>query len=247
MKPNKLHIILKIFGFLVFSIGILYICQFFTETLEEGFAIPRDCKEVQDSGRKLLLCASSNAANIVFDNTSNLPGKYDNVCVGSGEFGTDYYTCYTRPGPPVYNDTYGIYRPFDPKVDNDTLPTDLLPSIDTFCSSYDTNTLKVNRGIASTLAVLNVIRDTGSNTIIYQNQVRTLKQLYCGTPNGKMVNTCSNINVAYNSLTAPAATANLTAASNAVQNSLNSLSNMSTQMYSIYNGSRCQNLASYAI
>jgi hypothetical protein len=244
MKHNKLHMILKIFGFLVFSIGILYICQFFTKTLEEGFTttLPTECQEVQDSGRKIILCDSLTAGKAVFNLTnlsSILPGKNDNVCVGSVEFGTKYHTCFTRPGPPVYNDVYGIYRAFDPLVDNDTLPTDLLPSVDAFCTSYYTNALKINRGIVSTVAVLKVIRDTITGTSNYQNQIGALRVVHCENPTGSMVDSCSNIMVAYDSLINTPTFTKLITASNVVQTSLNDLSNISTKMYSIYNGSKC--------
>ena len=245
MKPNKFHIILKIFGFLVFSIGILYICQFLTGALEEGFTtddLPSECREVQDSGRKIILCDSLTAGQAIFKLSnvkSILPGKYDNVCVGSTEFGTKYHTCFTRPGPPVYNDVYGIYRDFDPDVDDDTLPTELLPSIDSFCTSYYTNTSKINRGIVSTVAVLKIISDTITGTATYQTQIAALKLVNCENPTGKMVDSCSNINIAYNSLINAPAFTNIITASNVVQNSLNDMSNMSTKMYSIYNGSKC--------
>lgn len=231
--------------------GILYICQFLTETLEEGFAtsIPSNCNVIQDSGRKLVLCPTSNHADIVFqDIPNNLPGKYDNVCVGSGQFGTSYYTCYTRPGPPVFNYTYGIYRPFDQKVDDDTLPDDLIPSIDSFCASYNTNTLKVNRGIVSTANVLNAITAAVISTNIYQTELGVLKQIYCErNVSNNMIVPCSNINTAFRSLTDASLTSNIIAASNIVQNSLNTLSNISTKTYSIYNGSECQNINRYKI
>ena len=255
MKPNKSYIILKIFGFLIFSIGILYICQFFTKTLEEGFsksvegfAIPSQCSEITNAGRKIILCPSEEYASIIFaDMSNNLPGKYDNLCIGSGEFGTDYYTCYTRPGPKVYNCmNYGIYRDFDPTVDNDTMPSDLIPSIDTFCASYPTNTLKVNRGITSTTAVLNVINNTLTSTTQYKNEIGLLQTL-CSSAAPEINGPCSNINTAFQSLNSMTAAQQLATAQTAVRTSLNSLSNISTQMYSIYNGSKCESLPQYAM
>jgi hypothetical protein len=261
MKPNKSHIILKIFGFLIFSIGILYICQFFTKTLEEGFSktiegfavpqelLPEGCQEIADAGRNIILCPTETSAETVFKNVpKNLLKKYDNVCVAASQFSSIYYTCYTRPAPKIYNDKYGIYRDADPVADEDTMPNDLLPSIDTFCASYATNTTKVNRGIVSTATYLNTINDTISNTTKYKNDIVGLKTLYCNNPiPASMTRQCNSINIAFESLNNMAAATQLSAARNAVQTSLDSLSNISTQTYSIYNGSKCQNTPGYVL
>ena len=247
MKPNKSHIILKIFGFLIFSIGILYICQFFTKSLEEGFAIPPGCNVTYDSDRKLVLCESVEKANMVFDDIAvNLPGKNDNVCVPYNSV-SSYYTCYTRPAQKVYNDVYGIYRDFDPVNDKDTMPEDLSPSIDIFCASYNANTVKVIRGISSTKAVLNNITKTVISTTIYKDLIRELKNSYCNPVRPGMERACPYITIADTSINNLQGASDLTVASNTVSASLNSLSNISTQMFTLYNGSKCNTTPGYIL
>ena len=264
-KPNKLHIIFKIFGFLIFSVGILYICQFFTQALEEGFQTTTvsppltgepltyvtntaKCTITYDSGRNIILCPNSNAANLVFSRMkSTLVGDYDNVCITSADFSSNYYTCYTRPSQPVFNDLYGIFRPFDPQIDNDTMAEDLAPSIDTFCASYNTTTLKVNKAIASTQRIYDTITNTVYSTNIYTSILNNLIVTYCTATNEYMDKQCTNLRAAYTYVRAVPNTTGLAQARNAVKDSLDSLSNISTKTYSIYNGSKCNSLSQYAL
>jgi hypothetical protein len=261
MKPNRLHIILKIFGFLIFSIGILYICQFFTHALEEGFQVntppsqaaiknitDAGCTTTYDSGRNIILCPDSNAANTIFGNMAvNLAGTYDNVCITNRAFLSNYYTCYTRPAQPVYTHLSGISRPFHPEIHNDTLASHLLPSIDTMCASYNTTTLKINKGLASTQAVYTTVSTTLHSTTVYTTSINSLINNYCGPTNQNMGVQCSNLRTAYTYISGIPTTTGLVQARDAVKASLDSLSNMSTTNYSIYNGSKCNTLSAYAL
>jgi hypothetical protein len=252
MKSNRLYIILKIFGFLIISIGILFICQFFTKTLEEGFqasgapsgpSIPSQCKITRDSGRKLILCPTENDALTVFNNMSNnLPEKYDNVCITNDKFLSNYYTCYTRPGQQVFNTTYGIYRDFDPKIDEDDLAFNLVPSIETFCASYYTNTQKIIKGIASTQAVVDNLSNIRLKTSLYSSALNNMINVYCMPPKAGMESICSVINTGYQSIFSIPGSQGLNSAYNASRASLNALSNMSTQTYEMYNGSMCSRI-----
>jgi hypothetical protein len=251
VKPNKIHIILKIFGFLVFSIGILYICQFFTQALNEGFqtntispplsGASRDyiintakCDVTYESGRNLVLCPDSNAANLVFANMSNnLPCKYDNVCITSGEFSSNYYTCYTRPAQPVYNDKYGIFRDFDPVADEDTLALDIAPDIGAFCGAYTTNTVKVIRGITSTQTVYSKIVGGELSTAQYVSLIGGLITDKCTPAPADMTDECDKLRTTYAQINMPQTS--LAEAKSATKASLDTLSNISTGIYSMYN------------
>ena len=264
-KPNRLHIIFKIFGFLIFSVGILYICQFFTHALEEGFQTSTvsppltgealtyvtdtaRCTVTYDSGRNVILCPNSNAANLVFKRmTSTLVGDYDNVCITSADFSSNYYTCYTRPAPPVFNDLYGIFRPFDPVIDEDTMPSDIAPSIDTFCASYGTTTIKINKGITLTLSTYKSVNATIYSTTVYATILNSLINTYCGATSENMDTQCSNLRTAYTYVTGVVDATGLRQAQAVVKDSLDSLSNMSTKTYSMFNGSKCNTLSQYAL
>lgn len=255
MKPNKLHIILKIFGFLILSIGILYICQFFTKTFEEGFQSATSARAInialagcsleKDNGRDIILCPDSNAVNTIFISTAvNLPNINDNVCVLTGDPSNKYYTCYTRPSQPIYNDKYGIYRDFDPIIDEDNLAFDLVPDIDTFCTSYMTNTVKINRGIQSTTMINNRILSINYSTNIYKNSLSQIQLNYCGNDLPDMRDTCSNISNDYNYVNGLSESLGLNTARTAVIDSLNTLSNISTKTFALY-GSFCKESQKY--
>jgi hypothetical protein len=253
MKSNRFHIILKIFGFLIISIGILFICQFFTKTLEEGFATQAQnitaagCSLVADSGRNLILCPDSNAAfSLQGDLATNLPNEYDNICITNGRFSSNYYTCYTRPAAPVYNDTYGVYRDFDPTIDDDTAPFDLAPSIDSFCTSYDTNSAKVIRGLHSTIEIYGRLTSAVLTTNTNIARLNFLKQQYCNPVIPGMEDECSQLSASYQTISALPASQGLNAATAATSIALNSLSNLSTQIFAEY-GSNCNKLPMYAL
>lgn len=253
-KPNKLHIILKIFGFLVFSIGILYICQFFSKSLLEGFVslLPR-CVEVTESGRKILLCSTIQEAKTIFlDMKTTLPNKYDNVCVES-EADPMYFTCYTRPAQPVYNDVYGVYRDFDPILDRDTMPEDLAPSIGAFCTSYGANTIKIIKNLSSIKTVSDNVAKTTRNLDGYINSLKDLAYTKCNMAGGAttfpagMEDECTSMITTYQTISNIKNTSGISAASTMVSYSMSTLSNMSTQIYSVYNGSKCDTAPGYAL
>ena len=260
MKPKKINIILKIIAFLVLSVGILYICQYFVKNLKEGFAsspvLSDDtltniaavgCSHIRDGDRNIILCPNSNLANLIFQKMDvNLPGQYDNLCITSTEFSSNYYTCYTKPAPPVYNDTYGIYRTFDPIIDDDTMPFDLAPSINTFCASYATNTINVIKNIKSTQSIYNVLTSTKRSIDGYKITVNNLIFNNCNPGNTTPI-ACSNLSNMYNYLNDPSKYQDLNTVRDAVKDSLDSLSNISTTTYSLFNGSKCNNLAQYRL
>jgi hypothetical protein len=162
-----------------------------------------------------------------------LPGKYDNVCITSGELAGNYFTCYTRPAAPVYNDKYGVYRDFNPKIDEDTLAFDIAPDIPTFCSGYNANTIKVIRGITSTNVVYNKIIDGEAKRLQYLSLIGNLITSKCTPPPTGMDDECTQLDTMYQQLKSPKKS--LTDAKSATKSSLDTLSNISTQIYSIYN------------
>jgi len=258
MKPKRINIILKIIAFLVLSLGILYICQYFVKNLKEGFAsspalsaaaltniTTAGCSHIRESDRNLILCPNSNAANLIFQRMDiNLPGDYDNVCITSSEFSSNYYTCYTKPAQPVYNDKYGIYRKFDPIIDDDTMASDLVPSIDTFCASYATNTINVIKNLKSTQAIYDVLTTSKSTITSYNTTVNTLIFNNC-KPGNTTGTACSNLSNMYTYLTDESRSRDLDNVMDAVKDSIDSLSNISTATYSLFNGSKCNNLQQY--
>ena len=261
MKPNKLHIVFKIFGFLILSIGILYICQFFTKTFEEGFqSAPSSrydnianakCTLESDNNRDIILCPDTNAVDRIMKNISiNLPKESDNVCILTGDPSKKYYTCYTRPIQQEFDETYGVYRDFDPIIDEDNLAFDLVPSIDTFCASYITNTTKINRGIQSTQMVYNRVVAIVISSTKYMNELSILKQRYCNPILPDMDDACNNISNSYDYLNTILNGSkdfeNFGIAKVAISNSINTLSNISTATFAQY-GSICKESPKYSL
>jgi hypothetical protein len=205
------------------------------------------CSYIRDADRNVILCPNSNAANLIFQKIDvNLPGEYDNVCITSTEFLSNYYTCYTKPSPPVYNDKYGIYRKFDPIIDDDTMASDLVPSIDTFCASYATNTINVIKNIKSTQSLYNILTSTKISIDTYKPIVNNLIFNNCNPGNTTPI-ACSNLSNMYIHLRDETSSRDLNSVITAVQDSIYSLSNISTTTYNLFNGSKCNNLAQYRL
>ena len=121
------------------------------------------------------------------------------------------------------------------------------PSINSFCASYNTTTMKINKGLASTQAVYNTVSTTIHSTSVYTTTINDLINSYCGDTNQNMGAQCSNLRSAYTYISGIPTTTGLTRAQDAVKGSLDSLSNMSTKNYAMYNGGKCDTLAAYKL
>jgi len=198
------------------------------------------CEIRRDSGRNLYLCESADAANLVFKNMSNnLPGAYDNVCITNDEFSSNFYTCYTRPAQRVFDNIYGVYRPFDPVVDNDTMAEDLAPSITAFCGSSNGNTQKIKQGIESTMAIYSVLSETQLNTTVIIGRFNNLINEFCKPARASMAITCSTLSTSYTYLNTLPEYQAIAEAKSAVQRSLDILTSLSNQTANVYNGTKC--------
>ena len=207
------------------------------------------CTIVNDSGRNLYLCSSADSAKLVFLHMSNnLPGLNDNVCIKNSNFSERYYTCYTSPGQPVFDSTYGTYRDFDPLIDDDTMAEDLAPNIDTFCASYAGNTQKLKKAIESTNQIYIAVSNTLTSAFQYGRGVKGLIDTYCSPARGNRIKACATLNTSYNGYFKNSNTEyqGLITTSNILRESLTVLRDLSTQTYNVYKGSKCDTLPAYA-
>jgi hypothetical protein len=242
MKSKRLHIIIQIVGFLLCSVGILYICQFFTNTFEEGFQATvagSSCSQITNAGRKVWMCDTDSDAIVVLNDISNnLTGSNDNVCI-KYEDNPKYYTCYTQPPDRVYDDIYGVYRKSDPILDDDTMPTDLIPSIDSLCSSSNNIVPLIINGIRSTVGVIGKVRDVITITEGYATKITRYIDTYCQPRPRLSAEVCTLLNNNYTIFQQLPENMGLNLLIGDLTNTLNNLSNQSTNINTVYTGIKC--------
>lgn len=262
MRSKRLNIIFQIFGFLIFSVGILYLCQFFSVKLNEGFLSSECPYTTLTDGRIIYRCDTQTQAEKILDNIpENLPSSNDNVCIATNTFGSNYYTCYERPPQMVYDSNFGVYLPSDPILYEDTMPSVLEPNIDTACASFTANTAVAIKGIKSTEIISSVIHSIIFSTNVYVTNLSNISTQYCKatltlTPN--MSRFCTgNPNSIDSNITFFQGLPNsdyggtsfsLNAMKVVVQTAINNLSNLSANIiYTSYNGMKCDSVNKFKV
>ena len=262
MRSKRLNIIFQIFGFLIFSVGILYLCQFFSVKLNEGF-ISDVCPNTKlTDGRIIYRCDTQTQAEKILDNIpENLPSSNDNVCIATNTFGSNYYTCYERPPPMVYDSNFGVYIPSDPILYEDTMPSVLEPNIDTACASFTANTALAIKGIKSTLLISSFIHSIIFSTIIYVTNLSNISAQNCKaslTLTERMSKFCTgdpnsiDSNITFfkglPTYSYGGTSFSLNAMKTVVQTAIDNLSNLSANtIYTSYNGMKCDSINKFKV
>jgi hypothetical protein len=259
MKSKRLPIILKIFTFLLFTIGILYICQYFNNCLTEGFQTTvvsktkeapsldpsTGCRAVFENNRNLILC-SGNAQAYTMLSASNmatyLPNSNDNLCVHQGDM-TDsmYYTCYNRPAPMIFDALTGIYRASDPMVDDDETPDIIAPNIDVMCGSYSNATNSVKKSYTATIKIFRDISGYISSIISYSNSMSNVSTNNCKFGhNQNYSEACKSIQDSIVFFRNLPTSSKLTEVLQRTSNTIINLRDLSGNVTSNYNGTLCE-------
>lgn len=266
MRSKRLNIIVHVFGFLILSVGILYLCQFMSTKINEGFQ-SIDCPSITQDGRKIYLCDNQvQVDSALASDTSPFSSSNDNICISTTTFGNNYYTCYDRPPGQVYDSNFGVYRDVNPLIDDDPTPSMIAPNIDGACLAFNVNTIESIKAIRSTMYVRDIV-----NTAIVQitGYVTSLNAIYTNkcspAANSNLSNLCDGANGIkatrdfFQALPAsnydvrtgvnnPLLKYSLNTLSNTVRDSLNSLSNISANIvYNSFNGMNCDTNKKFAI
>ena len=258
MRSKRLNIIVHVFGFLILSVGILYLCQFMSTKINEGFQMADSgitCPQIKLSdNRNIYMCDNQSEADFIMsDIPKNLINSNDNVCVSTITFGSNYYTCYDRPPGLVYDSNYGVFQPADSFFDRTA--SDIAPGIDVACAALTTNTTQVIMKIKSTVLIRNTLQNIITSTVIFANNLAEVSTLKCdinkvepnlsnvcsGDPN--KINTFSNTITYFSTLQDYKInddSYSLNDILGVVQTSLNTLVHLSANVLSpSYNGMKC--------
>jgi hypothetical protein len=208
------------------------------------------------------LCDSDINAERIFDNIpANLPSSNDNVCITTTTFGSNYYTCYERPPPLVYDSNFGTYLPSDPILNDDRMPFVLEPDIDTTCASFTANTAQIIKGIKSTLLISSFINSIIISTGTYVTSLSNISSQKCErslTLQPNMLRFCTgNANSIDSNITFfenlpgtayGARSFSLNSMKDVVQTAINNLSNLSANtIYTSYNGMKCDSINKFKV
>jgi hypothetical protein len=208
----KIIIIKRILAFLLFTLGILYIlCWIQPSRHIEGFQIAIGCKLTTVAGRSTYMCDTQESATQQLNMTS---ASGVQVCYAGNysldalkrEVNTTAFVCHDGIGEPQFDSALGVYVPFDPLTDTDTLPgygeqdtivnyTSLNSGYLQFSNSYaNTSSLVASveiNGFGSVLSTLSTFNGL-SNTYCAATPIQTKYQTVCNTINTG-INTVSGI------------------------------------------------------
>jgi hypothetical protein len=215
----------RIVAFLFLSVGILYIVMWLQRSMQlEGFQSSSltSCSTKLIGGRYTYLCPDViSAESLLLDGTSSYPVCYTNINMNLSNVGSVGYTCYDMNGDPTFDDTRGVYVPFDPLIDNDTMPgngeNDITTGYGTFLAGYNSFV----RNYKNSLTLETNISSLGLGNIkaVQTNLNRLSSDAKCQNPTAVYTAPCAAINRA------------LTKVNTIINdNSTNSLSNLSTTL-----------------
>jgi len=206
MTLNKIR---RVVAFLLLGVGIVYIVLFiqaYFSTISEGFQVGTSCQLTSIGGRNTYLCPDDNSAYLLValgtttpvcytDRNINYSTIYDS---GTGQnikfstaIGSVGYTCYDINGEPQFDSTRGVYLPFNPIIDNDSMPNnginDYNIGANTFISGYNSfgSAYKNTDDLRSTVSTLGLV-----NIKSVQSRLQTLSTGYCAT--GLTIHTNAN-------------------------------------------------------
>jgi hypothetical protein len=260
MRSKRLNIIVHIFGFLILSLGILYLCQFLSIKINEGFISTKCPSTVLSDGRTMYLCDTEiNAISILTDGANPIADT-DGVCISTTTFGNNYFTCYDRPPGLVFDSDFGVYRKSNPILDEDTTPDIIAPNIDAACASFNLTTFQTIMGIKSTILIKNVVSNIILSTTVYKNMLNNISTKKCRFDDstklsldicdefsttiaffGNLPNTNYKVN-------GREAVDSLNGMLGVINTTINNLSNLSTYLiYSSFNGMKCDSISTYTV
>ena len=189
----------RVVAFLLLGVGIVYIVLFieaYFSTISEGFQLGITCPQKMIGGRNTYLCPDENDAYSLVLAGITSPVCYTDRSINySTTIGSIGFTCYDTKGEPQFDSTRGVYIPFNPITDNDSMPgygiNDYNIGVDSFLTGYnsfsksyrDTENMRSN---VSTLGLVNIKS--------VQSRLQTLSGTYC-TPGATTTNSnaCSAI------------------------------------------------------
>jgi hypothetical protein len=121
----------KVVAFLIFTVGIVYIVWWITSIcrIKEGFQGTRQpCTTITSRGTSLYLCNDRTLADEqVLINFSATPIIKVPVCYTNNNTlnytatNSKIYTCYDPNGDAVFDDSMGVFQPFNPILDMDPM------------------------------------------------------------------------------------------------------------------------------
>lgn len=189
-------------------IGIVYIVVYIHKSLysydvNEGFQ-GLICPKTMVGGRDTYICKNPDDAYTLLESgrSENNPVCYtdsNDIHLSRLDENNSVFVCFDINGDPQLDPTTGVYRPFNPVLDDDPLPSfgrqNAIINSATFKSGY--NSFGGSYSNTSTIANnISTIGYVGASNVL--STIVKLKDTYCtGTPSGRYVDPCITINRAF--------------------------------------------------
>lgn len=203
MAPKKAPIYLKLFIFLLITVGIVYIVLQIifqpSPRISEGFQTPL-CPMQVINNRNTYLCDNSNRA-LALSVDSNI-GLNDSICYNdsdsltSVQTGGVYYICYDRPAPLYFNEKIGATTRL--AAYDDMAPESAIDSGNANCSAYNGPYKDLYKTYTGTSTLISIVDAQGlSNIEANMNLLSNMSNTHCARPptDPAMINVCRSINV----------------------------------------------------
>ena len=179
------------------AVGIIYIVVYINKYLNdkvEGFQVGTTCLQQIIGGRPTYLCPDVNSANTLVISGTTTPVCYTDTSINyASTIGTIGYTCFDINGEPQFDSTRGVYLPFDPIIDNDTMPDNGINDFNVGANSFMNGYNSFESAYNNTLSQLSTVSTLGLvNITSVQTRLQTLSTNHCVSGNVN-TNACNSI------------------------------------------------------
>lgn len=235
MYSKRLRLLVQIIGFLFCTIGLLFICMKIlnmgTEGFQNAFDIIPQCVTMSTRDKIFYKCETDNDAQMKVRYLMSTNDVFSGVC-----YKTDagFYTCYTRPSQKTFQEEEGIFITDDPT--SDSMPAVIESDVLTVCGDFGITYNKLNTIYVSTVSIGGVIHSSIKIVRDATASLANISTLYCNNPNAQ-TNACNTLSSGIGIFDGiPSGPKGLNYMSNTVGQAVSNMNNISTTLYTAYNG-----------
>lgn len=236
MYSKRVRLLVRIIGFLLCTIGLLYLSMVILGEMPEGFQAGMvgavdGCRPFNTKDKTFFLCDADQQAQeqvrLLVDSNDNFSG----ACYKTSE---GYFTCYTRPSQKSYLQSEGVFVFEDPN--KDFLPASIESDVQNVCGDYGITYNKLNTLYLSTVTIGGVIQSSINNVKGATTRLRNISTTYCNTAitDPKLIEICKSLSSGigiFNGLPV-----GLGVMSTTVSTAIANMNNISSTLYRTYDG-----------
>lgn len=236
MYSKRVRLLVRIIGFLLCTIGLLYVSMVILGEMPEGFqggmvGAVAGCNPFNTRDKTYFLCDSDQQAQEQVRLLVDSNDIFSGACYKTTE---GYFTCYTRPSQKSYLQSEGVFVYEDPS--KDFMPASIESDVQNVCGDYGVTYNKLNTLYLSTLTIGGVIQSSINTVKGATRRLDNISTMYCNNAisDPKLIKICESLNSGigiFNGLPV-----GLGVMSTTVSTAVGNMNNISTTLYRTYDG-----------